>query len=102
MSDQVVFTKEEVAKLRCNIYWAIEHVKPGENGECPACFQEFNKALSLLDSPRPRPKVSLHMLDSIASSCYRCNGESLENYLARLSLFVSRFGFDVEGWEVNQ
>jgi hypothetical protein len=93
MSDQVIFTKEEVEKIRRAIW---------DGKTCTFAINDYlgegklDDALALLDSPRPRPKVSLIMLDSIVSSCYRIHGEGLTKYKTRLAQFVDRYGFDVE------
>jgi hypothetical protein len=103
MSDQVIFTKEEVEKIR-DVILSLKSelflkVSNAHGPEIAYNYPEVEYArngIALLDSPRPRPKVSLNMIDSIAGSCYRIDGETLHNYKVRLTTYTERFGFDVE------
>jgi len=81
MSDQVVFTKEEVEKIKdalrsdrlwCDIYTDI---------------------ISILDSPRHRPKVSLEIVYGLLNLPHADTVEALENAAIR---YLNLTGFDVE------
>ena len=83
MSDQVVFTKEEVAEIRTCL-------ELGKESYVPRC----TKALFILDSPRPRPKVPKEMLAEIAS--WTSGGLITDDRIKTNKSIASRFGFDVE------
>lgn len=62
MSDQVIFTKEEVARLRVIIdgYWHV-----CKECDMPAWGEDATEGLHILDSSRPRPKVDIELLRDI-------------------------------------
>ena len=89
MSDQVVFTKEEVEKIkefvnsfRGRVGLHIDHIDDKN-----AKYIE-----EILDSPRPRPKVSLHMLEACSIQDY----EGIDHWKPRARTQADLFGFDVE------
>jgi len=90
MSDQVVCTKEEVEKIR-NAVYVMQ--KTFEVLKLDAIKQIPEEVLSLLDSPRPRPKVPLSVLYGIAGN----EGvNSVEEWERKTIRYVNLCGFDVE------
>lgn len=91
MSDQVVFTKEEVEKIREALSFADKL-----NFQVYGGSEPYESALSILDSPRPRPKVKWSFLQSIYhrghADCENGNNPTT-GYIADI---CARYGFDVE------
>jgi hypothetical protein len=85
MSDQVVFTKEEVEKIR-NAVYVMQ--KTFEVLKLDAIKQIPEEVLFLLDSPRPRPKVSRAMYDTL--SAWLMGGEYKADEI------LNQYGFDIE------
>jgi hypothetical protein len=87
MSDQVVFTKEEVEKIR-NAVYVMQ--KTFEVLKLDTIRQIPQEILSLLDSPRPRPKVSMGSL----WECWRVGADFDPGN--KLKTIMLDAGFDVE------
>jgi hypothetical protein len=98
MSDQVIFTKEEVEKIRR----IISSTMDGLCIDCKGCSNDVDRKclersrlitlLALLDSSRPRPKVNRHMLHLI----HEANEMSEHVWNARAEAIADNYGFDVE------
>jgi hypothetical protein len=86
MSDQVVFTEEEVEKIKKAL---AENVSDLER-VAPDCeiLPETREALSLLDSPRPRPKVSRELYTSLSIW--------IQGGTYKVDEILNEYGFDVE------
>lgn len=93
MSDQVVFTKEEVEKLRAVID-DYDHVCQELN--LPAWREGALVALSILDSPRPRPKVPRQLLNDAYNTAIDYVRGSIDNPADAIANRAHAFGFDVE------
>jgi hypothetical protein len=89
MSDQVIFTKEEVEKIR-NAVHVVQ--KTFEILKLDTIKQIPIEALALLDSPRPRPKVKLETVYGLINLHWNNTGE-LERSAIR---YLNLCGFDVE------
>jgi hypothetical protein len=104
MSDQVIFTKEEVEKIRDVILsLKSELFLKVSNVHGPKCAYNYPEVayardgIALLDSQRPRPKVAMPILYALANIKRDLEMEdSLDLLDERIELTVSRFGFDVE------
>lgn len=93
MSDQVVFTKEEVEKIKATL-------RDNEDSLCIDCHgcdgcakvicrekKAIQKALSILDSPRPTINIPYSVLSEVLDAWEA--GDSCINVL-------SKFGFNIE------
>jgi hypothetical protein len=93
MSDQVIFTKEEVEKIKR----ALSNTRPylpidvGTN-------EVVSNALALLDSSRPRPKIDKMLLAEIGLKAIGAEWYEWENGHASAEIIklVESRGFDVE------
>jgi hypothetical protein len=94
MSDQVVFTEEEVEKIR-NAVYVMQ--KTFEVLKLDAIKQIPEEVLSLLDSPRPRPMISEDMLINISDALMDSNDRREDTYpIEEYRVIVTEYGFDVE------
>jgi hypothetical protein len=115
MSDQVIFTKEELEKIReslvirkhtyCEDPWyscpKAENgcSNPNSGDQCNCGADEHNASVGqiiyIIDSPRPKPKVPNAMLDKIISKAWsnHCYNSYEETDAVAI---VNQFGFDVE------
>jgi hypothetical protein len=88
MSDQVIFTKEEVENIR-------EFVSRFHTAGIKADAVDIRNAKyikEILDSPRPRPKVSMELLEDCSFIDF-ADKESWQNAARGYAL---QYGFDVE------
>jgi len=92
MSDQVVFTKEEVEKIR-NAVYVMQ--KTFEVLKLDAIKQIPEKVLFLLDSPRPRPRIELSVIERLSESKW-FTGRLPKRWINDARLIISYCGFDVE------
>ena len=101
MSDQVIFTKEEVEKIRSVLSDSVDSLclECGgcNNRKSPRCRDRsiIIDALSIIDSPRPRPKVPDAMLDKIMGEAWYNGKYHVEKEIDARAIADS-FGFDVE------
>jgi hypothetical protein len=94
MSDQIIFTKEEVEKIKSVISSTLD----GLCIDCNGCIDEGKRkclersrlvsALTLLDSLRSNPKLPLGMLSGLAFGNKWSEDE--------IKFHVFNYGFDVE------
>lgn len=95
MSDQVVFTKEEVEKIREALSFADKL-----NFQVYGGSEPYDSAISILDSPRPRPNVPMVMIcemcDTSEEMEHDSNNWTRSNFLLAFQAIARMFGFDVE------
>jgi hypothetical protein len=88
MSDQVIFTKEEVENIR-------EFVSRFHTAGIKADAVDIRNAKyikEILDSPRPRPQIDIRALREIA--CYSANENGLDDN--EIKDIINKYHFDVE------
>jgi len=88
MSDQVIFTKEEVEKIR--------EVLQNHSGKDGHINYDTFEAMFILDSPRPRPKVPISMLQYAASASLGLRDEIVKGDCYDFARIIKHCGFDVE------
>jgi hypothetical protein len=83
MSDQVIFTKDELEKIEQAIRrgMAIKEMYSHRPD-----FDLYSDAIAILDSPRPRPEVPLEMLHELV----------IGYSVAEWKRIFSKYGIDVE------
>ena len=90
MSDQVIFTKEEVEKIRDCLY---EGKSLAFSEGANIAEGKIDSGISLLDSPRPMLKISLETIHGLLNTTYGKGLDALEQSAIR---YMNLCGFDVK------
>ena len=86
MSDQVIFTKEEANQIK-------EALRRHELSPDGHKWNDIREAISIIDSPRPMPKISLETIYGLLNATYGENLNVLEQSAIR---YMNLCGFEVE------